>query len=533
MSSPRALLFSALSGLMLFFAWPVDGFPFLIFFAFIPLLWVESSQHAVNRQFFMLALLTTLIWNLGTTWWIYNASPEGSAMAIIANAILMAAVFYIFHLARIKFGPMKGYLILVLLWMTFEWQHFRWDICWPWLNLGNSFAGDVFWIQWYEFTGQLGGTLWIWLMNISLFAAIKRCLDSGWQWRLFLAPFLIFAIPTLVSAGIWFTFSEKDNPVRVSVIQPNIDPYTEKFNGVPAEVQLSRILQLAVKNGLDSVDLLVGPETALVNNVWENELELNDAILSVREFMKPYPELSIIMGASTTRLFQPGEKISQTARKLGNSGRFYDAFNTALHFKANAATGIYHKSKLVPGVEKMPWPFIFKYIEAYAIDLGGTSGSLGTQDSVSVFKLKKPGIVAAPAVCYESVFGDYLAGFVRAGANLLVIITNDGWWGNTPGFRQHLAYGSLRAIEFRRSIVRSANTGISALINQRGQILDASSWWEPQVIKGSVNANNKLTLYARFGDYLGQLAIIALLIITPIFWFNNYKSSSSRKHGKI
>jgi apolipoprotein N-acyltransferase len=116
---------------------------------------------------------------------------------------------------------------------------------------------------------------------------------------------------------------------------------------------------------------------------------------------------------------------------------------------------------------------------------------------------------------------------------LLVIITNDGWWGNTPGFRQHLAYGSLRAIEFRRSIVRSANTGISALINQRGQILNASSWWEPQVIKGSVNANNKLTLYARFGDYLGQLAIIALLIITPIFWFNNYKSSSSRKHGKI
>jgi len=481
----------------------------------------------------MLALLTTLIWNVSTTWWIYNASPEGSAMAIVANAILMALLFYFFHVVRVKLGSSKGYLILVLLWLSFEWQHYRWDICWPWLNLGNSFAGDIFWIQWYEFTGQLGGTLWIWMMNISLLLSLKKGLNSAWNWRYFSTPFLIWTIPSVCSAFIWFSLSEPNNPVRVSVIQPNIDPYTEKFNGIPAEEQLARILKLAESNGLDSVDLLVGPETALVNNVWENELEQDDAIVAVREFMKPYPNLSLIMGASTTRLFQPGEKISETARKLGDSDRFYDAFNTALHFKSNANAGIYHKSKLVPGVEKMPWPFIFKHIEAYAIDLGGTSGSLGTQDSISVFKLKKPGVTVAPAVCYESVFGDYLSGFVRAGANLLVIITNDGWWGNSPGFRQHLAYGTLRAIEFRRSIVRSANTGISALINQKGQIINSSSWWEPQVIKGTVNANNKLTLYARWGDYLGQLAIIALFILTPLFWFIKHKSSSYPKHGKI
>jgi len=505
----------------------------LIFFAFVPLLWVESLQNGVNRQFFMFALFTTLFWNVTTTWWIYNASPEGAAMAIVANSILMASVIYLFHLARVKFGFVKGYIVLILLWTCFEWQHYRWDICWPWLNLGNVFAGNGFWVQWYEFTGQLGGTIWILLMNIFSLNLLKKVSKHGWRLTYFKAPALLFFLPAVFSAFLWFSYSEDSNPVSVSLIQPNIDPYTEKFNGISADEQLARILQLAKKNGLDSVDLLVGPETALVNHIWENEIEQNDAVRAVREFMRPYPDLSVILGASTVRLFETGEKLSETARKLGNSGRFYDSFNTALHFKADISTGVYHKSKLVPGVEKMPWPFLFKYIEAYAIDLGGTSGSLGTQDSVTVFPLKKHGVAAAPAVCYESVFGDYLAGFVRAGANLLVIITNDGWWGDTPGYRQHLSYGTLRAIEFRRSIVRSANTGISAFIDQRGEVTNSTSWWKPAVIKGTVNANNKLTLYARWGDYLGLISFIMLLILIPYFWFNKRKSQSQEKHGNI
>ena len=533
MSSPRALLLSALSGLLLYTAWPVNGFPFLIFLAFVPLLWIESKQMTINRQFFMMALFSTLIWNLSTTWWIYNASPEGSAMAIVANSILMALVWYLFHVARIKYGARKGSLILVLLWLTFEWQHYRWDICWPWLNLGNVFAGYGFWVQWYEFTGQLGGTLWILALNLSIFHMIRKVRTQGWQIKEAFRPLVLFVIPSLISAIIWVTRTEEPRPVNVSVIQPNIDPYTEKFNGIPADEQLARILEMARANGLDSVDFLVGPETALINNIWENQLEENEAIVAVRDFMEPYPKLSMILGASTVRLFDLGEKLSETARNLGNTGRFYDAYNTALLFRNHLPAGIYHKSKLVPGVEKMPWPFIFKYIEDFAIDLGGTSGSLGTQDSVSVFNVQEKGIKAAPVICYESVFGDFLSGFVRAGANVLVIITNDGWWGNTPGYRQHLAYGTLRAIEFRRSIIRSANTGISALIDQKGRIVKSTEWWKPAVLKGTVNANNQLTLYARWGDYIGWLAFAILIVLLPVFWLQKRKSPISNQHGKI
>jgi apolipoprotein N-acyltransferase len=108
---------------------------------------------------------------------------------------------------------------------------------------------------------------------------------------------------------------------------------------------------------------------------------------------------------------------------------------------------IYHKSKLVPGVEKMPWPAVFKYIEKFAIDLGGISGSLGMQEERVAFFTQDKKFAAGPIVCYESVYGEYVGEYVKKGANFLAIITNDGWWGDTPGYRQHLQYGALRAIE--------------------------------------------------------------------------------------
>jgi apolipoprotein N-acyltransferase len=103
---------------------------------------------------------------------------------------------------------------------------------------------------------------------------------------------------------------------------------------------------------------------------------------------------------------------------------------------------------------------------------------------------------------------------VRKGANVLFIITNDGWWGNTPGHKQHLSFASLRAIETRRSIARSANTGVSCFVNQRGDIQQATKYWERDVIRQEINLNSKITFYTRFGDYFGRISsFISVLFI--------------------
>jgi apolipoprotein N-acyltransferase len=156
----------------------------------------------------------------------------------------------------------------------------------------------------------------------------------------------------------------------------------------------------------------------------------------------------------------------------------------------------------------MPFPWLFKHIESFAIDLGGTTGTLGTQSERTVLKGIDANQRLAPSVCYESIYGDFMRKYVAGGANFIGIITNDGWWGDTPGYKQHLAYARLRAIENRRNVVRAANTGISCFINQRGDISQAQPYWEKAAIKGQIHLNNSRTVFSYTGDLFGRAASV-------------------------
>jgi len=150
--------------------------------------------------------------------------------------------------------------------------------------------------------------------------------------------------------------------------------------------------------------------------------------------------------------------------------------------------------------------------------LGGTFRSHGTQDYRDAFPSSDGQFYVGPVICYESIFGEFVTEYVsEAGANLIFVITNDGWWGDTPGYIQHNSFSALRAIENRRSIARSANTGISSFFNQKGEILESLGWWERGAIRETINANSEITFYTRHGDYFGRVSAfagIALLLYT-------------------
>src|SRR5690606_25296337 len=135
----------------------------------------------------------------------------------------------------------------------------------------------------------------------------------------------------------------------------------------------------------------------------------------------------------------------------------------------------------------------------------------GSQEEPSVF-YSASGIGVAPVICYESIWGNYVAEFIKKGAQFIAVTTNDGWWGNTSGKDQHLLYAKLRAIENRRWVVRSANTGISAFINQRGDIVQKSTWWTPTALSQEINLNEELTFYTRSGDLIVYLCLLTGLI---------------------
>jgi apolipoprotein N-acyltransferase len=204
---------------------------------------------------------------------------------------------------------------------------------------------------------------------------------------------------------------------------------------------------------------------------------------------------------------------------------YLDYFNTALQIDKNGVQ-VYHKSKLVPGAELMPFPALLKPLESLALDLGGTSGSLGLQKERTNFKAENNQIGVAPVVCYESVFSDYVTGYVRNGSTFIFIVTNDGWWGDSPGYKQHLNYARLRAIENRRQIARSANTGISCFIDEFGNISDATNWWEEAVIQKDIFPNSHLTFFSRFGDLISYASIVISLILLGFAAFSRIKVKS-------
>ena len=264
-----------------------------------------------------------------------------------------------------------------------------------------------------------------------------------------------------------------------------------------------------------TTDFVVAPETAIPRGCLEVELNQNYGVVEANNLLNNFPKSKLIIGANTYIDFpKSDEKPTATARPDKQTGGWYDAFNTALQIKPNEEIKIYHKSKLVLGVEKLPFARILAPFEKYAINLGGTMGSLGVEKEAKIFENETAKI--APVICYESIYGEYVTDYVTKGANVIFIITNDGWWEDTPGYKQHLAYAKMRAIETRRSIARSANTGISCFINQKGEILQATKWWEQAVISGKINLNRELTFYSKHGDYIGRVsAFIGALLI---FW---------------
>jgi apolipoprotein N-acyltransferase len=539
MKKSQKYLAAVSAGVILWLAWPPLPFFFLLFVGFVPILWLEEQAAFSNRsgrEFFGYSYLALLIWNLLTTWWVgatYFGTKDISTaiaglLANTANPLLMCIPLVAFHRTKKRLGETWGYLSLIAYWITFEYIHLRWDLTWPWLTLGNGFSQFPQVVQWYEYTGVFGGTAWILGTNILLYKIVRAVISGkimyGYRRQVILFLSFLF-IPILVSLLIYFTYREKGKPREVVVVQPNIDPYNEKFDMSTLDRQLSTLMDLS-KSAVDQqTNYLVWPETAISQGIFINDLAIDATLSKVKGFLKPYPNLELVTGINAYERYDTDS--TATARYADNAHVWYDAFNTAIQLDSSRKIPYYHKSKLVPGVEQMPYPQLFKFLEPLALQMGGTSGSLGKQKDRSVF-FSHDSTGVAPMICYESIYGEYSTGYVQRGGSLFFIITNDGWWGNTAGHKQHLQYARLRAIEMRRDIAQSANTGTSAFIDQRGNLSQQTEWWKPAVIKATLYANEELTFYTRFGDYIGRIAII-FTIFSAVYGFIN----RFRKKNKV
>ncbi len=506
-------LFSIIAGILLFASFPYTGSQtYLIFFALVPLLLVEnyiSQMKYKMGKVYIHALITFAIYNFGATWWISNADVAGALMACVLNALLMSAFFTVYHFIRRYLGKPFDLIGLLVVWTGFEYIHYHWELSWPWLNFGNVFAIEPSWVQWYSITGVLGGTVWVLLSNYFIVQTIQKLAQKQFQPKHTALPALTILIPLLASILMYNSYKEKGDLAEVIVVQPNIDPYFEKFSSLTATQQLYRISDLVDSLITPETQLIVAPETAIPFPFDEAIAEYDGGVHILTSKMTNWYSANLLIGASTEKRFS--YKKSRASRYDKHSNDYYESYNSSALFTGKNKPYFLHKSKLVLGAEKVPFSNIIPQLEELSLDLGGPSGTLGIDTEPTIFA--QGNIPVTPTICYESLYGEHTAMQTAKGAKLIAIITNDGWWGNTAGHKQHFAFARLRAIENRRDVVRSANTGISGFINQRGDVLEQTEYWTIAVRKREVHLNDQTTFYMYTEDIIGRFSFILSIMI--------------------
>ncbi len=514
---PIFLAFS--SGLLWFLAWPMSPAPWFAFIAFVPLLILADSTIS-KTKYLVFLYLAFFIWNTSTTWWVYNASAVGGIGAFVANSWLMCLPWLFYRKLRKKNKTWISYVALVSFWLAFEFGHLHdWGLSWPWLTIGNVFANSTWAIQWYEYTGTSGGTFWVLLINILVYEIFKNKLKI----KVKIASLVsLIVLPLLASvfigyAATQFTFNVKrmdKKPNKIVVVQPNIDPWS-KLEDLSEAAQLKILINTSSQKVDSTTDILIWPETALYSRYSfdETKMKQRQDLTALWQFLAQHPKMKLITGVESINFF---EQATANSMQVPNSNLYYEKYNAASLLDSTGAKQFYHKSMLVPGAETLPW--FLQFLAAQFSDFGGTTNGYTRNHGRTNLRLKS-NVNVAPSICYESIYGGFMSQYFKTDGHVLAIITNDGWWRNTPGHKQHFAYAKLRAIENRRYVVRSANTGISGFIDPSGQTLNSLGYNQQGSVAHTVRLLDFKTFYTKFPDliyWFGLLLTPILLIIT--YW---------------
>ncbi len=528
----RKYLFALICFTSLFFglAWCSTWFGWLLFVSIIPLLLIVQhcirfGKRASFIDCFPYLFFALFLWNVLTIWWLSKAAFAAFFFVAFFNTSCLLVPWYVYYHMRKRAGMYVGYIALVASWLTLEYVHLAWEsweLTFPWLNLGNGLAGLHAWIQWYCFTGILGGSLWILVVNLLLYHWLAEAAKSS------LSCFALVLFPLGLSLGMYYTHTENGTLVEAVVVQPNFDSYTEKAYGsphfVPVSKQIERLLDLTHRHLTPNTSLVLWPESAV--DCWLEEACIPNYLVvqPIIQFLEAHPNISLILGVSS---FQQYGAIKRTKTAKKRKEHYVDYFNSVFHMRKshNLNLDIYHKTKRLPGAEYIPYFHLFstkmlQWIRQKFAEIGEIDPCLAQGNGSKVFVTER-GVQIAPINCYESLYGAFVGSACQKGATLFAVVTNDGWWGNTPIYQHHFKYSQVLAVSHRRSLMRAANTGISGCINQRGDVLAATNRLKPTAVRQLVCTNDRVTFYSIHGDYIGQVAFWVFLFLLCVLLAKN------------
>ncbi len=486
---------SATAGLLLALSFPPVNLSFLSIPAFM-LLFKLAEDCDSYKQTAYYSYAGFLIWNLGTTYWLIMASVGAGVAAILANSVLMTIPLVLARFFARKYSsPFLIALLQASGWVSYEFLHHHWDLAWPWIAIGNAWANHVSLIQYISITGHLGISLWV------VFVAALAMQTFKYRTK----PLLIGTVVSLLTLPLLslIYFGAKDLPsdhqsvTNVAVIQPNHDSYLD-YGGMSGALEvLDSLFSITQKIRTEETALIVWPENAIDKPIFFDSYTSQRIADSARAWNSDF-----IVGTGLYTIYDEEPKLYRGTI----NDQPYNIFNSSLFIEADGSKSRYDKASLVPIVERFPFLPFFSTIDVFEwVDWGKQAGfgKGTTPDMLETDAYSTPGLV-----CYDSVYPSWTRKFVDNGADFITVITNDGWWGNSSGHLQHFAYARLRAIEFDRWIVRSANNGTSGIIRPDGTVERKTDYWVRTGFTSTIPNLSSTTIYTRFGDWLSYLTLI-------------------------
>jgi apolipoprotein N-acyltransferase len=470
----------------------------LAWIAFVPLFWALQRATTARQAILYGWMMGFAAHLIGFYWLIYTISAFGgfpyavSVLVFILYAVLQALQMAIFALLvrSAGFGPLKTFP--ALFWIPLE---FLFPLLFPW-HLANSQAGFSWFVQTADLVGPYGTSFLMMWSAAAIYhawrareeAALGRYLPAAYA-GLAVVVALVYGVGRLQSIDAEIADARK---ISVAAVQGNVD-IDMKWNPALAQKNLAKHRELTA--AVEAVPLVIWPESAIEAFIPEDlqvlPPEFMPALKSERAFF--------IFGAKSYR-GKPG----QAGLKMFNTAFFTDAGGRIL--------SRYHKQVLLAFGEYLPFSRILSLLPAMPFSDGFTPGP-----GPVAFHMAR-GIRIAPLICYEDLMPELSRKFVSEGrANVLVNLTNDAWYGRSVGPWQHLWLAQSRAIETRRSLLRVTNTGVTSLVNAKGEIVKTLPMFTGAVMQTDVEILNGETYYVRFGDWFAW-SLTAITVAVMLFY---------------
>jgi apolipoprotein N-acyltransferase len=519
------------SGILMGISFPPFPFPcqILMFVGLVPyFLVLEKRERLIdlNRASYIMGFVFSLI----TLYWVGSWQKEADTFLMISGGLLIFVnpVFFmipttLLYFSRNLFPRRIAIYLFPLFWITYEYLYMITDLSFPWLTLGSGLSQFNIFIQIADMVGAVGISLIVIYINIFIAKAIqaKTLFPKSFSINIALATgiFLLVIVYGLFRLS---TFKISDKKVTVGLIQPNLDPWG-KWSSIDIHELTSVYFDLSGQAVDKGAKVIFWPETALP--VYLRDGGYNYVLDSIYSFLDKN-NVSLISGMPDLIYYKPGDKMPKDVKYNKPGNYYYATYNAVLLFSPHERTiESYGKSKLVPFGERVPFvdqlPFLRDFIKW---SVGISDWNVGKDTTVfGVPLVNKDTLKINSLVCYESIYPYYIERFINRGANLVSVVTNDSWYGNSSGPYQHKEMAVLRAIENRKTVVRAANGGISCIIDPLGRTLVESKMFTKTQITGDVFIQEDETFFSKYSLVLPVISSAFSFWVFGIFMMKKLK----------